>query len=273
MTLIVSGIHKHQAFLAIDSRLSDSSGPVEEDAIKCAHIVCSEGKLLLGFTGLAEINDDPTMNWVLKQLSEVELGKMTANQTLEFIAKKLTYYFQQTFYRRPPRLIITASGWLDGKSRHPKLASVANCLDDRGNYRELGEFAFNIIGYAIPSHGASLVILGDLSATHGSEYKKTKKRVMKLLNKNTNTLDEIILDEMIQLITEASYDPASTTINARVKASRMDRKKEGIIYKTIPEESNYSLPGFSTPSMIVSGITVRNDFVENGTTVIGGFHR
>lgn len=71
MTLIASAIHKHQAFLAIDSRLSAGGEPVEEDAIKCAHITSVEGKLLIGFTGLAEVNGKPTIDWILDQLSDV----------------------------------------------------------------------------------------------------------------------------------------------------------------------------------------------------------
>lgn len=196
---------------------------------------------------------------------------MTANDVLNFIGDRLTHHWQQTFFaHNAPTPIITASGWTDGHSRHPKLLSLANCLNAQGDYNEPGRLEFSIVCYPIPTHGSSLIVLGDLRATNGKLFNQVKKRVIKLLNKSTNKLDEKILNEMMLLVLEGSRSINTNSVNGRVKGSRMDRRKEGIIYKAIPEETSYSLPGFSTPTMTVSGIMIKNDPIEVGTAVIGG---
>jgi len=269
MTLIANAIHKRQAFLAVDSRLTVDGNPVDESAIKNAYITCKRGKLLLGFAGIADIDDTPTIEWVLNEFSEVDLGKVSAREAMQLLGEKLTHYFQQTYYRRPPELIITASGWEDSQGKYPKLLSLANCLNGDGKLIR-PDFEFKIVDYDIPPHGSKLIILGDLRVTSSKPFKKTISAVERLLGRSVNKLNDEILAGMVKLIALASSDPASTTINDYVRASRMDKTKEGIVYTSNSEKKSYSLPGFSTPNKTVSGITIKNDFVIGGTTIIGG---
>lgn len=272
MTLIAAAIHKHGALISTDTRLTENGTgvSVNENTGKSAFLDCGDGRVLVGFTGLAEINNLGTIDFIIHKLSDIDLSSKSITEVTEKIQNELSQSFRFIFGgHKVPALVIVFAGWQNGEARHPRVFKISNITHYEGGIA-CADVEFHVHTAEILPDRTLLVIDGDLRATSSKPFKTQQKKIGKILRRHTNKLDETTMRELAKLIDIASTDQASTTINDRIMVSRLKRNGGGIEYKFFPESSDYILPSFVNENIAVTGLTVRNDPIVGGNTVVGG---
>jgi len=126
VTLITAAANFAFVVQVADRRLSDGKGPLEEEQAKAIHLRLPRADFLVGYTGLAKIQDKP-MNRVLMELlyKSAERGSFEPLATAEAITSHLTTLFQGRSVRayRPQdrRLSVMMTGFHRVDDQHHAL--------------------------------------------------------------------------------------------------------------------------------------------------------
>ena len=271
MTLIAAAIHKHGVLMATDTRLTENETGVSanENTVKSAFLECTEGRVLVGFTGIAEINNQGTIDYIIHKLSDFDLGSKTIAEVIKKIRDELSQTFSFIFGgHKVPALVVVVAGWENGEARHPRVFKVSNITHYEGG-TACADIVFHVSKLEVSPDHTLLVIDGDMRATLSKPFKVQQKRIGKILRQHSNKLDDTTMNELAELIEIASVDAASTTINDRIMVSRLKRSGGGIEYKFFPDSPSYILPSFVNGNMAVTGLEVHNDPIVGGTTIVG----
>ena len=117
MTLIITfGNCDHITQLS-DRRLTYDGKLIEDESNKASILFCANGKLAIGFTGLAKAYEFETRSWLLKAIFDSSPPDYTAKNILERLTKKATIDFNNipallNTSRKNKRLSIIFSGYL-----------------------------------------------------------------------------------------------------------------------------------------------------------------
>lgn len=223
---------------------------------------------MVSFTGIAEIANEFTTDWLIKQATSFNSPKHTFVELVTEFKRHLSIEFSSYFPGHVPPLVITFAGWTDASSRHPSIYNLSNCENDDCTYRA-PDYIFSLNRHSPKPNGTLVVVRGALPATFSADFRKSKKRLEKLIAQNSNKLDAAARRVMAEMITIASNDARGHTINDQVMASILSRRNGSIDYVHIPEKTDYALPGFVNENLSVRGLKVTGDFVEGGTTKVG----
>ena len=117
MTLILALGNSDQVIQLSDRRLSANGKPVDEESDKAGTLICSDARLLFGFTELAQIGTFKTHQWILDTLYECGSPDYTAFNTLNRFKEHASndFNFIDAIKNLPPsqkRISILFSGYL-----------------------------------------------------------------------------------------------------------------------------------------------------------------
>jgi hypothetical protein len=277
MTLISAAIHKHQAFIATDSRTTNlTTGEIHsEDTAKSMMIDTKDGKILIGYTGTAQIDDVDTLYWITDILSKIGIKGKTMRELFIALNEELKNTFGNlaggALGLPAPSLVIVIAGWQSGNNRYPLLLELSNILGFDKNGKSVTSHEFSQTQPALMPNGTGVHIAGDMRTTNSTEFKRKKKAIQKLLNQNSNKLDSFIESSIADLIITAAQDVRSKTINDQVITARIGKKSQGLEAGYYPNNASVkSYPGYVDGNIAISGVKIYNDPIEGGRTVIGG---
>ena len=147
MTMILSCITEEQAFQVSDRRLTlvkpDGTTEVAEDDRNKA--VVFDGRLAWAFTGLAQIQREPSAEWLAKRL------KATSKVSLSELGEELADHASVDFKRIPvssdlKRHAFVAVGWWpadsDTRAFEPVIVRVSNMFDNAGRLQATASETF-----------------------------------------------------------------------------------------------------------------------------------
>lgn len=96
MTLLVTILKNNETIQLADRKISGVSGTKFEDINKITYVVANDGQALLAYTGLAEVGNFKTSEWLLEALSACK-----GNGDIENAAFSLADYASREFYSHP----------------------------------------------------------------------------------------------------------------------------------------------------------------------------
>jgi len=266
MTLIISILTNEAVFCSTDSLLSYSDGSVaSSDAVKSMAIEIDDGKYLLSFAGMAKIDDQDTMEWMLDKFTGFRAQEKKTDVVIQFVKEELEIAMTRTTYPQEFRqLVIVLRGWkyLDGVRVNQSFILK--------NYNSSSPLPFDFFTLNDLERTKELITEGYVLATQGKLYAKHFIILSKLLQGQTSRSKAYkIRSKLAQLITIASRNMRGQIISDKVMGSILFHNQDGIDFAYYPEQPNYNMPHFVGKTISILGLTVKGDFVKGGTTQIG----
>ncbi len=113
MTLIITAVGKNFVIQASDRRLTTSSGALYDDnANKALCVVCRDAVFAMAYTGLAHIGRKRTDEWLVDELSEMDVGNLSFIELWMALKGKLEPVFNKLQVDRRHRgLVIAFAGY------------------------------------------------------------------------------------------------------------------------------------------------------------------
>ena len=265
MTLIISVLTNEAVFCSTDSLLSDSNGlVVSSDAVKSMAMEINDGKYLLSFAGVATLDYQGTMEWIVDKFTEFSASEKNTDTVMDFIKHELEDAMARSLYPQQYKtLVIVIRGW---KYINGYKVNQSFTLENRStNSLPSNKFKLNDLGQV-----DKLIVEGWTPAIQGKLYAKYNKNLLKLLSSSISFSRAYkIRMKLAQLITVASRNMQGQFIGDKVMGSILFYDNDGIDFAYYPEQPNYNLPHFIGKSMSISGGSIKGDFVKGGTTRIG----
>jgi hypothetical protein len=276
MTLILTSVNNNYVTLASDTRLTDKDGkPVDDNAVKCIKLDCSDGSFLIGYTGIARVNGIKTDHWLVDILTTFKAGNKQIQDVIKHLKQELDKYFSSLkLDAKTKRTTVVVAGWAyttDGTV--PLVLSVSNCEDAKLNMLPEARDTFSI--------------------NISTRKKEIKSGYMIALNGAELAIDERYFDHRIKRLAKflrhaSSEEGARTIRNQSVKLIRIgaSHRKWGhyigknCITATLPKEQPgsaeceyYPIDGKKKMFMphMVSGPMTAKDIVAGGDFVNGNF--
>jgi hypothetical protein len=102
MTLILTMIFKNKVIQVADTRLTLGGREVEARAVKSIGVLCADARFFIGYTGIAEIEDQRTDYWIANQVSDIfRHGGYGVKQKIWQLATRMEDILPSVRYKGP----------------------------------------------------------------------------------------------------------------------------------------------------------------------------
>ncbi|HEY5473425.1 MAG TPA: hypothetical protein VIK32_09585, partial [Candidatus Limnocylindrales bacterium] len=147
MTLLITLVNRAQAVLVSDRRLTWPDGrPPDDEANKAVIVSMPRARVLVGFTGIAQVESKSTVEWFLEAFAAAAEPDFQSGPTIERFAATATSTFARLHHDRPTkRLSVVGVGYLD--IGDPPLAArwrVSNFESADGTWRSDAADTFDV---------------------------------------------------------------------------------------------------------------------------------
>lgn len=199
MTLIITVATRDFVFQVADTQLTRYDGTFYSDkTVKTTVVHCSDSKLLISYTGLAEIEGMRTDKWLVGKLKDTKVWDKTFPETVKFLENVLTKTMSRDKGLVDHSLLLVIAGLGINKGiRDVAVALVTNNEEDvpkRGliEHKKI-DGVFGSVFYQ-PSPNFTWYISVDGAVDLSPEIKSLRRKISsKLLKVKTNEqLDEIM---------------------------------------------------------------------------------
>ncbi len=154
MTLVISCATQEYILQVSDRRLTNAhTGGVVEDQSNKA--VLFSGRVVFGYTGLAELEGERTDEWLARVLLP---GCETMRETLEVVKAKATEAVRSASGRltqSQKRVAIVGLGWFrlrEGEELRAVFNVVSNCMDREANWLDEANEEFEVHAWPLRAH-------------------------------------------------------------------------------------------------------------------------
>jgi len=202
MTLIISGANTQNAFLVADRRFSYENGFFDDERNKAIFFVVRDARLLVAFTGLAQLGQFQTARWLADALTEAAQPELLIEPTLRrFVGIATSRFATIECERRLKRLSIVMSGYWIGENPPRWCGCVISNFERQGGdlqeaadqfeeIRSVEERPFTRESYFVRISGAKVPSVRPNLSEIG-ELVRQRRPALAIVQKSVHTIREL----------------------------------------------------------------------------------
>ena len=279
MTLILTAVNKNFVSVASDTRLTGTGGTlVDDNAVKCIKLDCSNGSFLIAYTGLAKYKGVKTDHWLVDVLTSFKAGTKPVEQVVTHLKDTLeTYFASLNLSAKQKMTTVVVAGWRRKETETSAVViSVSNCENEQMETLQSArdEFIINILTIKANAKDPCAVLLNGTEPAVSEKYFDGRiKLLIKRLRRASSFNDmQSIRSQSVSLIRiGASHKQWGKYIGKNCITAIMPKSTGAAECEYFPEKDKGQLfaPHLVTSFMAVSDITVGGRDITDGGFRLG----